>query len=256
MKKILMAGVTVGVLMLGKAGMVGAAADLPVLSPGWNLVGLMKAEGQPPMDVTELGDVTSVWKWTTVNGVKTWAVYLAGEGNPGDYALSKGFGLLDTINPGEGFWVNVPASPETTTTTTKAPTTTTTTLPATNSTEVWSFTSQDINYATLTFKKATNGIITVSGPISYYDGDYGVLVSGSPTGTATVNSSLVSISMSGLLQASNGLSAQCSLTMAGTFSGGNATLNTAAISCPSAGYYNNSAYTIYGQKTSGSGITP
>lgn len=129
MKKILMAAVAVGVLVFGMAGMV-TAADIPVLTPGWNLVGLMETTDQPAIDVTELGNVISVWKWATVNGTKTWAVYLPGEYNQGDYAASKGFGQLDTIAPGEGFWVNVPAPKTTTTvnTTTTASTSTTTTL--------------------------------------------------------------------------------------------------------------------------------
>jgi pimeloyl-ACP methyl ester carboxylesterase len=110
MKTIVMAGLTVGVLVLAKAGVVGAVAGLPPLTPGWNLVGLMATADQPPVAVTELGSVTSVWKWATVNGQKGWAVYLPGEVDQGGYAAAKGFGQLDAINPGEGFWVNVPAT--------------------------------------------------------------------------------------------------------------------------------------------------
>jgi hypothetical protein len=59
------------------------------------------------MAVADLGDVTSVWKWTTVNGTKTWAVNLPGTEDKGaTYASSKGFGTFTTIDPGEGFWVN------------------------------------------------------------------------------------------------------------------------------------------------------
>ena len=247
------------------------------LSAGWNLVGLKSDQSITVTQfIADKSEVISLWKWENGN----WAVYLTGEVYQGAFATSKGFSQFDTINPGEGFWVNVAGASETTTTTTtisssttsttkapittttkaptttKPPTTTTTTLPATLNQEVWSFTSQDINYATLTFKKANNGIISVSGPLSYYDSDYYVTVSGSPTGTLTLNSSSATISMSGMLQASNGLSGQCSIVMNGNFNNGNATVTTATVSCPSANYYNYSSSIIYGKRTSGSGITP
>ena len=71
------------------------------INQGWNL--LSSTIGFPI--VGAFGDSTtfsSVWKWE--NG--TWAVYLPGETNHGDYAASKGFTPLLTINSGEGFWVN------------------------------------------------------------------------------------------------------------------------------------------------------
>lgn len=78
--------------------------DIVTLTPGWNLVGL---KGTEAVAVGDLGQVISVWKWTTVNGVKTWAVYLPNDPDSGaSYAASKGFGLIETIDPGEGFWVN------------------------------------------------------------------------------------------------------------------------------------------------------
>jgi predicted AlkP superfamily pyrophosphatase or phosphodiesterase len=77
------------------------------LTPGWNLLGLGSNNGQP-LDVTALGAVISVWKWTTINGKKTCAVYLPGEVNPGSYAAAKGFAQFTTIEPSEGFWVNKP----------------------------------------------------------------------------------------------------------------------------------------------------
>ena len=47
--------------------------------------------------------IISLWKWAG----DTWAVYLPGEDDGGvAYADSKGFDLLSTVNPGEGFWVN------------------------------------------------------------------------------------------------------------------------------------------------------
>ena len=70
------------------------------LAEGWNLLGLKTNKA---LDVTTLNDVTSVWKWEN----NKWAVYLPGEEDGGkSYAESKGFALLTTIFPGEGFWVN------------------------------------------------------------------------------------------------------------------------------------------------------
>ena len=77
------------------------------LVAGWNLVGnsssgtldLAASFGDP-------GNVLSVWKWIA-NGAK-WAFYapsLVGQALA-DYASSKGYGVLTTINGGEGFWVN------------------------------------------------------------------------------------------------------------------------------------------------------
>ena len=73
------------------------------LSSGWNLIGLKSNETQ---SITGLitgneGKIASIWKWIN----NTWAVYLPGGGTD-TYAQSKGFSVLDTIKPGEGFWVN------------------------------------------------------------------------------------------------------------------------------------------------------
>jgi len=55
----------------------------------------------------EHAGMVSVWKW--VDG--KWAVNLPSD-SKGDtgaaYALGKGFSHLTEINPGEGFWVNMP----------------------------------------------------------------------------------------------------------------------------------------------------
>jgi hypothetical protein len=78
-----------------------------ILAAGWNLAGnsssgaldLAASFGNP-------GNVISVWKWIA-NGAK-WAFYapsLAGLALA-DYAGSKGYDVLSTINGGEGFWVN------------------------------------------------------------------------------------------------------------------------------------------------------
>jgi hypothetical protein len=47
---------------------------------------------------------TSIWKW----GGNSWEVTLPGDSDGGaEYATSKGFALLTTLAPGDGFWVNV-----------------------------------------------------------------------------------------------------------------------------------------------------
>ena len=74
---------------------------------GWNLVGNGSSGA---LDVaTAFGDglkVSTVWKW--IAGGAKWAFYapsLAGQALT-DYAASKGYDVLSTINGGEGFWVN------------------------------------------------------------------------------------------------------------------------------------------------------
>jgi|GEM_PF-6444335 len=71
------------------------------LNPDWNLLG-----ARMTIDVAStLGNFTSVWKWESGK----WEVRLPNDvaGDSGNaYAEGKGFVLLSTINPGEGFWVN------------------------------------------------------------------------------------------------------------------------------------------------------
>jgi len=125
------------------------------------------------------------------------------------------------------------------------------------STEVWSFTSADTNYNfSLAFNKDLDGIISVSGPLSYYDPTYYMTVTGTPTGTATINGTTVTMSLSAMLQSSIGLSLQCDLFVEGTFNNGEATVDSADVSCPSLPYSNNSSVLIYGTRSNGSGITP
>jgi hypothetical protein len=112
-------GFWVNCLQAGEAlGLAGALAEggLTVVN-GWNLVAV---HGEKGTTVAELiaakqASVVSLWKWTdTGKGSKTWAVNLPGgkssSGQPdsgASYAQSKGFGLLTTIGPGEGFWINI-----------------------------------------------------------------------------------------------------------------------------------------------------
>lgn len=73
--------------------------------PGWNLLGLTGEGAQSIASL--LGDKTkqvkSVWKWAE----NTWQVAFPNDADSGsDYAQSKGFGVLQEIAPGEGFWAN------------------------------------------------------------------------------------------------------------------------------------------------------
>lgn len=71
------------------------------LGSGWNLI----ASPEPIVaDSFALAhpEIISLWKYE----FGTWSVYL-NNGTTIAYATSKGFGILDTINQGEGFWVNV-----------------------------------------------------------------------------------------------------------------------------------------------------
>jgi hypothetical protein len=75
------------------------------LVSGWNLIGLKSDEAKSIADFVSGNEteIASVWKWD--NG--KWAVYLPAQADGGAaYAESKGFTLLENINPGEGFWVN------------------------------------------------------------------------------------------------------------------------------------------------------
>ncbi len=90
---------------LAYSGSAPADATIP-LSQGWNLVGMKSTKAAPVGDLAYPAGSTviSLWAWTGT----TWAVTLPQESDGGaDYAASKGFYLLQTINPGEGFWVNV-----------------------------------------------------------------------------------------------------------------------------------------------------
>ncbi len=86
-------------------GQVAAGGSLSLSQAGWYLLGL---KGTASKDIANLlqgaaTQVDSVWKWKEGN----WAVYLPGEDDFGaNYAQSKGFDLIQTINAGEGFWIN------------------------------------------------------------------------------------------------------------------------------------------------------
>lgn len=73
----------------------------------WNLLG---NSSSVPLDVAaafgDPGRVLSVWKW--IASGTSWAFYTPSlSAQPlADYAGGKGYTVLSTINPGEGFWVN------------------------------------------------------------------------------------------------------------------------------------------------------
>ncbi len=83
----------------------GGAVTVNLVS-GWNLVG---NGGSAAINVSAFSDASkfaTVWKWIA-NSAK-WAFYapsLVGQ-QLTDYANSKGYDVLSTVNGGEGFWVN------------------------------------------------------------------------------------------------------------------------------------------------------
>lgn len=72
---------------------------------GWNLLGLKQTVPVNVADLAQIinweGSIASVWRW----GGKKWAVHLPGKDTV-TYAAEKGFDVLETIYPGEGFWVD------------------------------------------------------------------------------------------------------------------------------------------------------
>jgi hypothetical protein len=82
------------------------------LPQGWNLLG--NSLNQALSVATLYGDtnaVTTVWKWDA--GTMSWQFYTPqmDAATLQSYAASKGYGVLTTINPGEGYWVNAKAQP-------------------------------------------------------------------------------------------------------------------------------------------------
>ena len=80
-------------------GKVAGAATIS-LSVGWNMVSSMT--GITTSDTfSDDSKFASIWKWED----NKWVVYLPGQDTQ-SYAESKGFEVLSTIEPGEGFWLN------------------------------------------------------------------------------------------------------------------------------------------------------
>ena len=91
------------------------SAQTHSLNSGWSLVGNDAGAGVDPNAVfgnattpTSIStNVTTVWTWN--NATSTWN-FFAPSMTPSalsTYATSKGYGVLSTIQAGEGFWVNV-----------------------------------------------------------------------------------------------------------------------------------------------------
>ena len=91
----------------------GAAGGTPAtrsLLAGWNLLGNNSPAALDPVKVFGSGITTSqvvtVWKWDRLNS--SW-MFFAPSMNSTDltsYAAGKGYGVLASILPGDGFWVN------------------------------------------------------------------------------------------------------------------------------------------------------
>ena len=80
----------------------------PQFLAGWNLAGNSSGSA---LDVKATfatqSSVQSVWKWNAAGS--KWAFYapsLDSEGTLGTYAAAKGYTVLASVNPGEGYWVN------------------------------------------------------------------------------------------------------------------------------------------------------
>ncbi len=77
------------------------------LSSGWNLVGNSN-NTTIAVNTTNFpaATFTSVWKWNSTSS--TWAFYTPQNTDGGAaYAATNGYEALTSINPGDGFWVNV-----------------------------------------------------------------------------------------------------------------------------------------------------
>jgi hypothetical protein len=95
---------------LGASGGNAFAAATLELTAGWNLLG---NSSTAPIDVAAaFGDatrITTVWKWNRQAGV--WALYAPSLSSAGLtlYAQDKGYEVLSSIEPKEGFWIQAPA---------------------------------------------------------------------------------------------------------------------------------------------------
>jgi hypothetical protein len=77
------------------------------LVSGWNLIGnSLNQTVSVPTVFSDMTLVTTVWKWDT--SLPGWQFYTPQMDAPTllAYASARGYGVLGTINPGEGYWVN------------------------------------------------------------------------------------------------------------------------------------------------------
>ena len=83
-----------------------------VLPSGWNLLGNSLNQSLSVASLyNDTNTVTSVWKWDAA--ISGWQFYapLMSATELQTYAASKGYAVLTTINPGEGYWVNAKGQP-------------------------------------------------------------------------------------------------------------------------------------------------
>ncbi len=95
------------VLMASQAMAQSAAIPSDIkLVRGWNLLG--NGQATPISTASVFSDpdkVVSIWKWDAA--MSAWAFYTPKQADGGAaYALSKGYVPLQSIGPGEGYWVN------------------------------------------------------------------------------------------------------------------------------------------------------
>ena len=82
------------------------------LEAGWNLVGnSVNQLLSVASTYSDAATVLSVWKWDS--GKSSWLFYTPqmATAELQAYAAGKGYGVLSTINPGDGYWVNVKVPP-------------------------------------------------------------------------------------------------------------------------------------------------
>jgi uncharacterized protein (TIGR03790 family) len=95
-------------LALAPSAVAGAVAYPLSLRAGWNLLGnSLSTLLNVKQSFGAQAGVQSVWKWDAVK--LQWAFYapaLDADGSLASYAASRGYSVLGTVNPGEGFWVN------------------------------------------------------------------------------------------------------------------------------------------------------
>lgn len=81
------------------------------LAQGWNMLGNSLNQALPVASVFgNAQTITTVWKWDVATS--GWQFYTPSLDTTvlQTYAASKGYGVLSTINPGEGYWVNAKAA--------------------------------------------------------------------------------------------------------------------------------------------------
>ena len=108
-----------GQTLSAKISFAAPLTETTALVSGWNLVGnplqtpvtMLSRFGRTDAPQTGLTDVVvTVWQW--LPATTRWAFYAPSmtAADLATYAASKGYAVLDQINPGEGYWVNTKAA--------------------------------------------------------------------------------------------------------------------------------------------------